>query len=273
LIFDVEYGRAIAWCRGAFCETRTAVVWKRIKNILLVSNAVALSAFAGSCAAVDRLTTIGEKPSLSSIDNPTAQPGYQPVQMPTPPLQPATYNPNSLWRTGSQTFFKDQRAAQVGDILTVTIKITDKANLTNETKRRRANNENAGIGNLLGTDPKGGRASRPEPLLTAKSAASSDGKGSVVRREALHTNIAAVITQSLPNGNLVIEGRQEMRINNEIRELLIAGIVRPEDIQSDNTIDWTKIAEARIGYGGRGQITDVQQPRYGQQALDVLLPF
>ena len=113
----------------------------------------------------------------------------------------------------------------------------------------------------------------PGKILTADSTASSEGKGSVNRQEALQTSVAAVVTQILPNGNLVVEGRQEIRVNFEIRELVVAGIVRPEDIQSDNTIDSTKIAQARIAYGGRGQITDVQQPRYGQQVLDVLLPF
>ena len=110
-------------------------------------------------------------------------------------------------------------------------------------------------------------------IFTGDSSSSSDGKGSVNRSEALVTNVAGVVTQVLPNGNLVVEGKQEVRVNYEIRELIVAGIVRPEDIQSDNTIDSTKIAEARIAYGGRGQITDVQQPRYGQQVMDVLLPF
>jgi flagellar L-ring protein precursor FlgH len=113
----------------------------------------------------------------------------------------------------------------------------------------------------------------PTRIFTADSTASSDGKGSVNRQEALSTNVAGVVTQVLPNGNLVIEGRQEIRVNFEIRELIVAGVVRPEDIESDNTIDSSKIAQARIAYGGRGQITDVQQPRYGQQVLDVVLPF
>ncbi len=113
----------------------------------------------------------------------------------------------------------------------------------------------------------------PGRLLTADSTSSSDGKGSVARQEALQTNVAGVVTQVLPNGNLVIEGKQEIRVNFEMRELIVAGVVRPEDIESDNTIDSSKIAQARISYGGRGQLTDVQQPRYGQQLFDVILPF
>jgi flagellar L-ring protein precursor FlgH len=113
----------------------------------------------------------------------------------------------------------------------------------------------------------------PTRIFTADSNALSNGTGSIDRKEEIATNVAGVVTQVLPNGNLVIEGKQEVRVNFEIRELVVAGIVRPEDIESDNTIDSTKIAEARIAYGGRGQIMDVQQPRYGQQVLDVLLPF
>jgi flagellar L-ring protein precursor FlgH len=113
----------------------------------------------------------------------------------------------------------------------------------------------------------------PGKIFTADSESSSEGKGSVDRKEELTTNIAGVVTQLLPNGNMVIEGRQEIRVNFEVRELVVAGVVRPEDIESDNTIDSSKIAQARIAYGGRGQITDVQQARYGQQVLDILLPF
>jgi flagellar L-ring protein precursor FlgH len=238
-----------------------------------------LASAAGSllsgCAAVDRLKSIGAPPPLASIDNPTARPGYKPVQMPMPAAQPASYNPNSLWRNGSRAFFKDQRAHQVGDILTVKVNITDKAIIDNQTKRSRSNTEDSGVTDFIGskTIVTPATAILPGRILTADSTSSSDGKGSVNRQEALQTNVAGVVTQLLPNGNLVIEGRQEIRVNFEIRELIVAGIVRPEDIESDNTIDSSKIAQARIAYGGRGQITDVQQPRYGQQVLDVILPF
>jgi flagellar L-ring protein FlgH len=227
------------------------------------------------CAALDRLKLIGEQPPLTAIENPTAAPGYKPVQMPMPQPQPASYNPNSLWRNGSRAFFKDQRAHQVGDILTVKVKITDKATVENETSRSRKNSEDSGVDNFFGKTklPIFSSVNVPGKILTADSTGSSEGKGSIDRKDEITTNVAGVVTQVLPNGNLVLEGKQEIRVNFEVRELIVAGIVRPEDIESDNTIDSTKIAQARIAYGGRGQITDVQQPRYGQQVLDVLLPF
>jgi flagellar L-ring protein precursor FlgH len=244
-------------------------------RIILIGALLATGAVASGCSSIDRLSQIGEKPKLTEIENPTTQPGYKPVQMPMPKPETASYNANSLWRNGSRAFFKDQRASRIGDILTVTVNITDKANIANETQRSRTNKEDSGITDFIGAETLGAQAKKvlPGRILTADSTASSDGKGSVNRQEALQTNVAAVVTQLLPNGNLVVEGKQEIRVNFEIRELIVAGIVRPEDIQSDNTIDSSKIAQARIAYGGRGQITDVQQPRYGQQVMDVLLPF
>ena len=246
----------------------------RLRRIAISALLLASCAL-GGCSSIDRLSQIGEQPKLSAIDNPTTQPGYKPVQMPMPKPEVASYNPNSLWRNGSRAFFKDQRAHQVGDILTVAVNITDKANIENDTQRSRTNKEDSGITDFIGAKTLGAQAQKvlPGRILTADSTASSEGKGSVDRKEALQTNVAAVVTQVLPNGNLVVEGKQEIRVNYEIRELIVAGIVRPEDIQSDNTIDSTKIAQARIAYGGRGQIMDVQQPRYGQQVMDVLLPF
>src|SRR4051812_1617931 len=244
-------------------------------RVALTAALLTVTALGGGCSALDRFAALGEKPALTAIENPTAQPGYKPVQMPMPKPEPASYNANSLWRNGSRAFFKDQRAHQIGDILTVTVNFTDKANIANETQRSRAAKEDSGITDFLGSKLIANPATAvlPGKILTADSTSSSDGKGSVARQEALQTSVAAVVTQLLPNGNLVVEGKQEIRVNYEIRELIVAGIVRPEDIQSDNTIDSSKIAQARIAYGGRGQISDVQQPRYGQQVMDVLLPF
>lgn len=243
----------------------------RIAGLLLLG--VSLSA----CGAADRLANVGAAPALSPIEDPTASKGYKPVQMPMPAMEHASYAPNSLWRTGSRAFFKDQRARLVGDLVTVKVKVTDKAQLNNTTKRSRKNGEDVGADNAFGFEnkldkylPDGASAGS---LLKLDSAASSEGAGSVNRSETLATNVAAVVTQTLPNGNLVIEGKQEIRVNFEVRELIVAGVIRPEDIESDNTIESTKIAQARIAYGGRGQITDVQQPRYGQQVMDILLPF
>ena len=190
-----------------------------------------------------------------------------------PPEQPV-YQANSLWRSGARGFFKDQRAMRVGDILTVKVRFSDSANISNQTSRNRTGKEQMGVDSLFGFEGAVVPANTPTSnMVNLESEGDSTGSGSVKRAEALTTNVGAVITQILPNGNMVIEGRQEVRVNFEMRELIVAGIVRPEDVELDNTIQSTKIAQARISYGGRGQITDVQQPRYGQQVLDVLLPF
>lgn len=242
------------------------------KRLLAVS--LAGTALAG-CSAVDRIANIGEQPALSAIENPTTQAGYRPVSMPMPQPVVSTYSPNSLWRSGSRAFFDDQRAGQVGDILTINVDITDSAQIANQTARSRTADEELGgtgiIGNELSRILPGAPAA--EALANFGTNSSSGGQGSVNRSERLTTTVAAVVTQVLPNGNMVIEGRQEVRVNFEVRELIVAGVVRPEDIDAANTIDSSKIAEARIAYGGRGQITDVQQPRYGQQLFDIVMPF
>jgi flagellar L-ring protein precursor FlgH len=244
-----------------------------INRIALTGTLLTIVSIASGCSSIDRLSQIGEQPKLSEIENPTTKPGYKPVQMPMPKPETVSYNANSLWRNGSRSFFKDQRAHQIGDLLTVTVNITDQANFANETQRSRIVTEDSGITAFLGSNLLTGKTALPGRLLTADANSSSDGKGLIQRQESLQTNIAAVVTQLLPNGNLVVEGKQEVRVNFEKRELIVAGIVRPEDIQSDNTIDSSKIAQARIAYGGHGQITDIQEPRYGQQVMDVLLPF
>nr|WP_321456398.1 flagellar basal body L-ring protein FlgH [uncultured Cohaesibacter sp.] len=247
----------------------------KLSHIITISlMASALSA----CGAGERLKNIGKEPALSSISNPTTQKGYRPVQMPMPTVQPAAYSPNSLWQTGARKFFKDQRANKVGDILTVAVSITDSAKMDNTSSRSRSGSDDVGLSGSVGsvlTSALSGISKDIDAssLANASSSSSSEGSGAIDRSETIDTSVAAVVLQVLPNGNLVIEGRQEIRVNFEVREILVAGIVRPEDIASDNTIESEKIAEARIAYGGRGQLTDVQQPRYGQQVMDIILPF
>src|SRR5437868_10984720 len=196
-------------------------------RIVRLAALFAMTALAAGCSAIDRLSQIGEQPKLTAIENPTAQAGYQPVQMPMPKPEVASYNANSLWRNGSRAFFKDQRAARVGDLLTVTVNITDKANLSNETQRSRTAKENSNINDFIGaktiTQP---LKVLPGNLLATDSTSSADGKGSVNRQESLTTNVAAVVTQVRANGNLVVEGKPELRGDYDMRELIGAGVVR-----------------------------------------------
>lgn len=237
----------------------------------LVAVALVAATLAG-CNSADRIANIGKAPDMAPVG--TIEPR---VSMPMPAPEEIVYQPNSLWRSGSRAFFRDQRAARVGDILTVLINISDNAKVDNTTKRSRANAENASVDNLLGyesyLDKVFPNAVDNTSLADLGSSSSSTGAGSVDRREKIELTVAAVVTQVLPNGNLVISGRQQVRVNFEVRELDVTGIVRPEDISNINTIQHTQIAEARIAYGGQGHISDVQQARYGQQLFDILMPF
>ncbi len=227
------------------------------------------------CSTIDKLALVGHEPPLSPIENPTTKPAYKPVQMPMPVPQPVTFNPNSLWRNGSRAFFKDQRAHQVGDIMTVKVNINDTAQFQDQTQVTRTATQDNEITNFLGANRinNPAKAILPGSIITADSNSQSNANGSINRTDQLVTNVAAVVTQLLPNGNMVIEGKQEIRLNSEMRVLLVAGVVRPEDIDSDNTIDLPKVAEARVAYGGKGTLSNIQQPPWGNQALDILLPF
>jgi flagellar L-ring protein precursor FlgH len=183
----------------------------------------------------------------------------------------------SLWSSGRRSLLGDRRAVQKGDILTVVIEIDEEAEISNRTSRSRNGSEGLQIPQLFGISQQIDKSlPTGASLATAvdiTSGSSSSGDGSVRRQEELTLRVAATITQVLPNGVLEIQGIQEVRVNFELRELLVSGYVRPEDISRKNEITYDKIASARISYGGRGQITDVQQPRIGQQILDVILPF
>lgn len=231
------------------------------------------------CNAVDRLSRIGEQPELTRITNPLGEPGYRPVTTPQPEPILAERMPNSLWRPGSRAFFKDLRAKRVGDIVTVVINLNEQAQFQNATNRGRSTTENDDIANLAGFQskfkvflPKAISTSLPN-ILDISGRTVQDGSASINRQEQVSLRVAAIIQQVLPNGNMVLNGRQEMRVNYEVRDLQLAGIIRPEDISQTNTVQYDRIAEARISYGGRGQLTDVQQPRYGSQLLDIFYPF
>jgi len=228
------------------------------------------------CANLKRLSHLGEPPPLTPMGR-DQQRADQRVTLPMPAPDTAVYEPNSLWRSGARAFFKDQRAAKVGDILTVDIEITDKAELNNETERSRDSSEKQDLSNFLGFEGRLGHF-LPDPvdptaLVRMGSISATNGAGSINREEKINLTVAAIVGQVLPNGNLVIQGRQEVRVNNEKRDLYISGVVRPEDISNTNTIKHTQIAEARISYGGQGIITDMQKPRYGQEAFDLIFPF
>lgn len=234
------------------------------------------------CGSFGRLATIGKVPKMSP---PEAGPapvleaslGRQGSADRSGVAEPATAPSASLFRTGAGAFFRDQRAGRVGDILTVRIKIADRAEVGNSTSRSRTGSEKSGIAALLGLESQLTKvlpgAVNPAKLVETGSTSTSDGSGSISRSETINMTVAATVVGVLPNGNLAIRGRQEMRVNYELRELVISGLVRPEDIARDNSIPHTQIAEARISYGGRGRLSDAQQDRWGQQIYDALFPF
>jgi flagellar L-ring protein precursor FlgH len=233
----------------------------------LAALVIALSA----CSAVDRVENIGRPPPMAPINMPPTQP----VSVPLPPPPPSYREANALWVPGSHSFFHDPRASHVGDLITIDITIADAAKIQDTTTRTRTNSDDANLTNFFGLENKLQKVlgSDPASLVKMGSDTSNVGAGSVDRSEDINLTLAAIVTQTLANGNLVVSGHQQVRVNSEMRDLQIAGIVRPEDITQDNTVNLSQIAEARVSYGGQGQITDVQQPRYGSQLYDILMPF
>ena len=238
--------------------------------LLLLPLALSLA----GCGNLERVSRVGRAPEMSPVANPTADPAWRPVSMPMPAPQDAPAVANSLWRPGSRTFLRDQRAAQAGDVITVLVSIQDEAQLQNRTQRARQGGDKLGLPQVFGMQTRWlPRGASPESLFESSGGQTSDGSGTVKRIETVTLRLAATVTQVLPNGNLVVNGRQEVRVNAELRELAVQGVIRPQDIASDNTIRHDRLAEARIAYGGRGTLSDLQQPRYGQQLMDAILPF
>ena len=228
-------------------------------------------------AACGRTDHLGKPPDFSSN---TETPEHVAMLWPGLPLtaQPERrVDQASLWSGAQQSLLGDRRAMRKGDILTVVIEIDEKAEISNDTDRSRTGSESLSVPGLFGVpqriDLKLPDGASMSEAVEIDSTSESGGRGSVKRKEKLTLRVAATIVDVLPNGVLAIAGSQELRVNFEMRELLVSGYVRPDDISRRNEITYDKIASARVSYGGRGQITDMQQPRYGQQVLDMVLPF
>lgn len=226
---------------------------------------LALTLLVSGCAS-RAVEEIGVPPHMSEVG---AGLGGSEMFLTTPPEKPwPKYY--SLWSDKQGRFFTDARALSVGDILTVHISINDRARFKNESERNRKAKRNLGFGASFGWD---GFSTSGALDADVSSETDTAGSGATTRSENIDLQVAAVVTHVLPNGNLVIRGSQEVRVNAELRVLTIGGIARPQDIGPANTISYERIAESRISYGGRGRLTEVQQPPYGQQLLDHVLPF
>lgn len=224
-----------------------------------------------------KLGQVGKAPDFTPLEG---TPQHHAVYSRALPLSTEGDGPgeaSSLWSADTGSLFGDRRAAQRGDILTVVIEINDRAEFTNQSDRSRTGAQSMGVPSLFGI-PQRLDAQLPEGATMAdavqtNSSSTFQGDGSTARQEKLKLRVAATVVEELPNGVLRIEGQQEVRVNFELRELIVTGYVRPADISRQNEISYDRIAGARIAYGGRGQITDVQQPRWGQQVTDTILPF
>lgn len=230
--------------------------------------AIAIAVSLSGCG-TQALKEVGKAPSMSPIGS-GLQYG-QTNQMAAYPKEPhKVVNGYSLWSDSRAALFKDARAINVGDILTVNIRIDDKASFDNKTDRSRTNSSGINLGSKGSST---GGSYGWEGDLNFGSNTSTEGEGTTERSEKLVLRVAAVVTTVMENGNLIISGSQEVRVNHELRILNVAGIARPQDVDADNTISYEKIAEARISYGGRGRLTEVQQPPIGQQLVDLFSPI
>ncbi|MFY0308542.1 flagellar basal body L-ring protein FlgH [Leisingera sp. D0M16] len=231
-------------------------------------------ALLGACGRMDHL---GKPPTFTPANETPEHVAMLYQGLPAQTQTRRTVDGSSLWSGSQQSLLGDRRAIKRGDILTVVIEIDEEAEISNDTQRSRSGSESLNMPHLLGLPQRLDRK-LPEGATSADavelgSSSAAGGKGSVKRSEKLELRVAATVVDVLPNGVLAISGTQELRVNFELRELLVTGYVRPQDISRQNEITYDKIASARVSYGGRGQITDVQQPRYGQQLLDAVLPF
>ncbi|KAF8818206.1 flagellar basal body L-ring protein FlgH [Rickettsia endosymbiont of Cardiosporidium cionae] len=242
-----------------------------------VVHLVSLLFFLCSCSdTLERLSRLGKAPSFSNLsvveNNDSKLASHQESKR----RNRVKYT-NSLWGCGSVQFFQDNKSWNTGDILRVIVQIKDSASLNNSTKNFRSSKKDLGITNLFGAELAmkkfWNNKVDTKKLVNTNTNYNHKGTGNIEREEEINTEIAATVIKILPNGNLVIHGNQEIRVNYELRQVRVVGIVRPKDITSDNSINSNKIAEARIAYGGVGVVSDVQQPTTMSQFLDIISPF
>ncbi len=220
------------------------------------------------------------RPQMSSIPE-TLNNAMAQNQIATTVIIPEAAKPahGSLWQPGSKQFFKDSRAHTVGDIVTILVSESAEAESEANTETTRKQTAGSNIGNTANLEGLLKARHIIDPVATAKNLLDTDsdrsytGEGKTDRKDSLTASIAAVVTQVLPNGYMMIQGKREVVVNYELQELQIQGIVRPEDISANNTIPSSKIAEARIFYAGRGIVNETQTPQYGVRFLDKVLPF
>ena len=240
-----------------------------MRSLIRFSAMTLLSAAMCGCSALDRIENIGVTPKLAPVGNPADSK----IVAAIPALPPISHDGNSLWQPGARSFFHDPRANHVGDVITVNVTVADTAQLQNSTTRTRTNSDDANLTNFFGLENALPSSMNPGSLVKMGSDTSNVGTGAVNRQETINMTLAALVAQVLPNGNLVIDGHQQVRVNNELRDMRVSGIVRREDITQDNTVNLAQIAEARISYGGQGTVSDMQQPRYGSQLFDIIMPW
>lgn len=228
-------------------------------------------------AACQPLATVGRAPEFAPLETRREHAALHAVPIPATAERQGPISGASLWSGSQRSLLGDRRASQPGDILTVVIEINDRAEISNTTQRDRTGSQSMGMPQLFGlpqlADARLPAGANLANAVQTQSASAFQGAGSVSRNERLTLRVATTVVERLPNGVLRIEGSQEVRVNNELRDLIVGGFIRPEDISRRNEVTFDRIAGARISYGGRGQITEMQQPRYGQQIADILLPF
>jgi flagellar L-ring protein FlgH len=248
---------------------------KNLYNLSSCSHIVMAVFLIAGCSGVGELKTAIVGTNLSDINN-IQDPEDTPVKTPLPDAILEQPNRNSLWQPGARSFFKDQRASRQGDILTVVVNINDSANMNNATKKERASTNKGALSKLAGAETglyKYFPGITPSSTFDTSSTPAHSGKGTINRAEQINLEVAAMVVQLLPNGNLVIKGEQEILINSELRKLHVSGIISKADIEPGNIVNSRRISQARIYYGGEGEINDVQQDKWGNKVIEAIMPF